>query len=110
MRDHRPHVPHRQSAVAMLGGSCDWLMPVRLVGELDIARTDWVLALLTGLDRAVVRVDLSRLSFLDASGLSTFVRARRVLAARGQLLELTGANAMVRRVFELAGLATLLED
>ena len=94
----------------MLGGSYEPLVPVRLVGELDVARADWVLDLLAGLDRAIVTVDLSGLSFIDAAGLGTFVRARQLLAARGQLLELIGAPAPVRRVFRLAGLEALLEE
>ncbi|MDA8294982.1 MAG: STAS domain-containing protein [Actinomycetota bacterium] len=109
VRDHRPHPPHRQSAVAMLGGSDEPPMPVRLVGELDVARAEWVLDLLTGLDRAIVTVDLSGLSFIDAAGLGAFVRARQALALRGQLLELIGAPALVRGVFQLAGLGALLD-
>lgn len=94
----------------MLGGCDEPLIPVRLVGELDVARADWVLDLIVGLDRAIVKVDLSGLSFIDAAGLGAFVRARQVLATRGQLLELIGAPASIRRVFHLGGLEALLED
>ncbi|MDA8288003.1 MAG: hypothetical protein M0014_06020 [Actinomycetota bacterium] len=44
------------------------------------------------------------------AGLTAFVRARHGLAARGQHLELIRATAMVRRVFQVAGLEMLLED
>ena len=54
--------------------------------------------------------DLRNAHLRRRAGLTAFVRARHGLAARGQHLELIRATAMVRRVFQVAGLEMLLED
>lgn len=83
---------------------------VRLVGELDLAYAGPVRAALVGIAGPEVVVDLSDLTFIDASGLSALVAARGQMATEGHRLLLVGAGSAVRRVFELTGLADLLTE
>lgn len=73
-------------------------------GDLDLAYRDQVTDALAALTAPLVIVDLSHLVFIDASGLSALLIARRRLAGRGSRLQLRGAHGLVRRVFAIAGL------
>lgn len=89
--------------------SCDRTR-VRLIGELDLAsgaRVRWALPRLGG---HRLLVDLSRLTFIDAAGLSALLLARRELELAGRRLELEEARGPVRRVFELSGLGHLVDN
>lgn len=82
---------------------------VRIYGELDLVHGDEVqLALESASDDVVV--DLSELEFVDSTGLSSLLLARRHLEGRGHALEIRGARGAVRKVFEAAGLADVLDD
>lgn len=79
-------------------------MTTRVVatGEIDLFT---VTPFRDALDRAVagggaVEVDLSRVTFLDAAGLSALAAARRTT---GDRLTVVGAKGVVRRVLELTG-------
>lgn len=83
---------------------------VQLVGDLDLAsapRVRWALPRLAG---PALVVDLSRLAFIDAAGLSSLLLVRRQLEQTGRAMVLQGARGPVRRVFEISGLAHLLSD
>jgi anti-anti-sigma factor len=83
---------------------------VRLVGDLDIASAPhvrWALPRLTG---RILEVDLSRLAFMDAAGLSSLLLVRRQLERAGRRLRLHGARGQVRTVFDLSGLGHLVEE
>jgi len=58
-----------------------------------------VAPLLEGTTKAVL--DLSRLRFVDSSGLGAFISCLRKLNARGGDLKLCGMSKQVRAVFEL---------
>lgn len=82
----------------------------RLIGDLDLASAThvrWALPRMAG--RELV-VDLSRLSFMDAAGLSSLLLVRRHFEETGRRLRISGARGGVRRVFELSGLGHLVED
>ena len=81
-------------------------------GELDLATA-------AGLEDAVataaarpgvheVVVDLSGLSFLDASGMAALVRARAAAAGTGVLVRIQGARGVVARVLALTGVGEWL--
>lgn len=91
-------------------GSAGDRQVVRLHGELDLAYAAPVRAALAGVAGAEVIVDLRHLTFIDASGLSALLAARREMAEQGRRLVLVGAVAQVRRVFELTGLGQLLVE
>jgi anti-sigma B factor antagonist len=74
-------------------------------GEIDISRVpelrDEIMALPT--DRPVV-LDLSRVSYLDSSGLGMLVLLRKRLARCGVAVTLVDVQPHVRRVFDVTGL------
>jgi anti-anti-sigma factor len=74
-------------------------------GEIDISRVpelrDEIMALPT--DRPVV-LDLSRVSYLDSSGLGMLVLLRKRLARCGVAVTLVDIQPHVRRIFEVTGL------
>lgn len=85
---------------------------VALTGELDLATR---LRLGRSVEEAVrlmperVVVDLAEVTFLDASALGVFVRARRNCRLSGGDLVLRSASATVRRVLALTDLTDLIE-
>jgi anti-sigma B factor antagonist len=83
---------------------------LKLFGELDLVSAEAVQDALVALARSTVVADLSHLEFIDSSGLSALLRARRRIEEAGQHLEIRGAQGATRRAFEAAGLADVLDD
>ncbi len=79
---------------------------VTLAGELDLASASLLQKELDGITRGggAVVIDLSRLRFIDSSGLHVLLRAERQLRASGGQLVLVHGPRAVRRVFEVTGL------
>ena len=85
-------------------------MVVRVDGELDLATAP---ALWAALERPLADgdqlvLDLSAVTFIDSTGLSVLLRAYQVLGATGTLT-VRGPNAQARRLFELAGVESLID-
>src|SRR5215207_8223842 len=82
-----------------------------LRGDVDIASrdtvVDTVVALLRGGQRVVA--DLSEVSFVDSSGLSALIWARKEADRLGCDFRVTGARDEVKRLLEITGLTTWLE-
>lgn len=85
---------------------------LRLAGEIDMAIADQLRAA----GRRVVErlgegcridVDVSKVTFLDSSGLGALVYIRRLAREAGGSVELLGASPSVARLLELAGLRDL---
>lgn len=83
---------------------------VRLMGDLDLASAPHVRWALPRLGGRTLEVDLSRLTFMDAAGLSSLLLVRRQLERAGRSLRLHGARGQVRTVLDLSGLGHLVED
>jgi anti-anti-sigma factor len=81
-------------------------------GELDIAGLDVARAALADAETSeavLVVLDLTRLEFLDCSGLEAILDARRRLDAGGRAVEIVALPAgPVHRLFTLLGLEALL--
>lgn len=77
-------------------------------GELDIGTANAVFDPQLFDTADVLTVNLSAVTFIDAFTLGKIVNLRNVTIGRGGTLLLTGASARTARVFELAGLASLL--
>lgn len=78
-----------------------------LTGELDLATAPQLteaLECLCGNDPPMITLDLSRLDFCDASGLSVFVATHQRQLARGGSLTLTNPNGSLRRLLAATGL------
>ncbi|HTX62818.1 MAG TPA: STAS domain-containing protein [Acidimicrobiales bacterium] len=83
---------------------------VRCRGGLDFAYTDQLRDVFAAITDRDVVVDLRRLTFVDSTGLSVLLSARRALLDVGGSMSIRGASGLVRRVFEAAELADVLED
>jgi anti-anti-sigma factor len=84
---------------------------VWLSGEHDLTTQRVVTAALACAAAAEVDVvvDLTDVSFMDASILGVMVDSHRLLADRGNRLTFRGAQGVARRVIEVCGLADLIE-
>jgi anti-sigma B factor antagonist len=84
---------------------------VRFNGDLDIATAPQLQRALDDAAGAdVVRLDLSRVTFMDSSGLHVLVRAHAMATTAGTRLIISGAlQPAVRRTLELSGVGDLLE-
>lgn len=83
---------------------------VTLFGQLDLSNAPRVRELLHGMDGRGTIVDLSGLTFCDSSGVAALLGARSDAESGGRSLALRGATGIVRQVFEVTGLTTLLEE
>lgn len=86
---------------------CDFVV---VHGELDFAGAVPLKERLMETGAAMVVVDLAELTFVDAAGISALLSAREELGREGRRLVLRGALPQTRRVFDVLGLAHLLED
>ena len=81
---------------------------IALAGELDVNTAPQVadeLAQLTGGEPLTsVVIDVSRLTFLDSTGLRVILAGRESLQGAGATLALDGASGVVERVLEMTGL------
>lgn len=90
------------------------LVHLRPVGEIDLATVGKFAAAVdaafgvASLSRLVV--DLDRVSFLDASAITTLVHARRTARQRGVRLRVVNAHGVVRKVLHISGVAGHLLD
>jgi anti-sigma B factor antagonist len=82
-----------------------------LIGELDIAAVPVLEARLDQLraDQAVVRLDLSKLEFMDSSGLQLLLKRVKHARENGSDLQIDREISLaVKRVIELSGVAGFL--
>jgi anti-sigma B factor antagonist len=89
--------------------SVDGSLTVTLTGELDVASAPVLQNYVSNLRPLVIplKLDVSRLSFVDSSGLRTLVAARRAAVEdTGQPATLVGATDMLRKLLAMSGLAT----
>lgn len=95
------------SATGLDGGQV-----VSVTGELDIATAPQAYSYLSaiisqrgiGHGEAAVRIDLTGLTFCDASGLSVFARIARKAHEAGRQLMLTGARPSLLKLIRITGL------
>ena len=76
-----------------------------LRGEFDLVATETVRSTLNPHLDGDVMVDLRQVTFMDSSGLSCLLQLRTDAAQRGGPLVVTDVSAVVRRLFELSGIA-----
>ncbi|MHB1930900.1 MAG: STAS domain-containing protein [Acidimicrobiales bacterium] len=86
----------------------DGVHVVSLYGQLDLANAQRVREMLVETGGTSLVVDLSRLQFMDSSGIAALLGARNEIITAGQEFELRGAQGIVRRVLEVSGLSYLL--
>jgi anti-anti-sigma factor len=84
---------------------------VRAVGELDLGTAAPLWAVLQGhlaAGRRFLRLDLSGVTFLDATALSGITAVHRDLLAQRGTLVITGVRPLVARVLRMTGLDDVL--
>jgi anti-sigma B factor antagonist len=82
----------------------------RLAGEVDISNAERLQSLLsTTIGQGNVVVDLSKVTFMDSTGLSAMIVAYRRGQDAQHTLRLAGAQGPVRRVLEITQLDIVLE-
>src|SRR5262245_8925512 len=96
--------------VAVRSAGADVVIAVR--GEFDLTEVETfracVQSVFASTDTAVT-VDLRKVTFIDSTGISALLAARRQLAEQQRELRLEHTDS-VSRVFELTGLTDLLDD
>jgi anti-anti-sigma factor len=78
---------------------------IAVAGEVDMATATQLEDSLLDHRNTDVLVDLSRVGFLDSSGVSALVRAYKALRDVGHTLRTTGEQDHVLKVLEVSGLA-----
>jgi anti-anti-sigma factor len=81
-------------------------------GELDIATAPELVEMLHRLrrQRHAVQVDLAEVTFMDSTGLTTLMDARLAAQSNGWSFSIRRPSHAVRRVFELAGVTSMLDE
>jgi anti-anti-sigma factor len=84
---------------------------VRVTGDLDLETAPQMLAAIeptldTGTGALVV--DLSRLTFIDSSGLSALIRINQRMSAAGRELSIIAPGPPAAKTFEITGLDQVL--
>jgi anti-anti-sigma factor len=82
---------------------------VSVSGELDIATSPTLAEALVQFADGDVSADLSGVTFIDASGLSALIAAKRHIERRNGRLIVENMTPPVRRLFEITGLNTCIE-
>jgi len=83
---------------------------LELAGELDLStvpKLEDALFERVGAEAAVV-VDLSRVVFIDSSGIGLLIRAFRSLNGRGPMLTVIAPGSQIERLFKIAGIDGVL--
>ena len=86
---------------------------IALYGELDMATLPILEEHLVQVEAdgaAAIVIDLVELTFIDSVGLRAFLSARERAEANSRKLVVLGTKPELRRVFELAGVESLLES
>ena len=89
--------------------SVDGSLMLRLTGELDVASADVLHSYVSTLRplSSPLRLDVSRVSFVDSSGLRALLAARRAAVEdTGRPVMLVGPTDMLRKLLTMSGLAT----
>lgn len=84
-----------------LSGELDHSAAARLRGDLDALIAD------TGAKQLIL--DLSDVSFMDSSGIGLIIGRYKRMARRGGSVAVSGSNARIDSIFNMAGLYRLVE-
>lgn len=86
---------------------------VQLEGELDHCSAERIRASLDALieDPQIKRlvIDLSKVTFMDSSGIGVIIGRYRVLARRKGSVAVRGASPQIDRIFQMSGLYQIVE-
>ncbi len=86
---------------------------VAMTGELDIATAQQAYSYISDVidrSRASVSIDLSGVTFCDASGLGVLARAAKRARGKGRQFKLTSARPSLLRIMRITGLDTMFPE
>ena len=89
------------------------VVTIVLSGDLDLATAPILsekLAPFEGNGVSTIILDLQDLTFIDSTGMHTFLEARNRAMSNGQRLLVRGANPAAQRHIKIVGLQFLLDD
>jgi anti-anti-sigma factor len=89
----------------------DGVQVVELAGEVDVDSVDELetaLATASAGERPRVCLDMSRLAFIDSTGLAAVIRAHLAVVEGGGAFAVVAASGAVRRTLETTGLMEML--
>jgi anti-anti-sigma factor len=102
----------RDGTLAVRIGREDSVWTLSLAGELDLANTETLAGELEKAERAgagLVVLDMTKLEFIDSTGIALLVSTHRRLNGDGECFRLVGSEGKaVRRVMALTGLDSML--
>jgi anti-sigma B factor antagonist len=106
------YVDHVVRLICVRTRSCDdWRAAIELCGELDCGNADELRSELDrhlAAGRRVIRVDTSRLEFMDSTAMGVLVTASEECRRQHGSLILTGVRRPLRRLLGIAGLDEVL--
>jgi anti-sigma B factor antagonist len=88
------------TVILCVTGECDLYTANQLEDALNAALRE---------SQPMLIIDATKLTFLDSRGLSVLVRAWTAAPERATTMQVVGATRGVRRVFEITGLAAMLD-
>jgi anti-anti-sigma factor len=106
-RDSRNFDNLRITSVTAPGGG----VVLELVGELDLSTVPIFVEALNELldgDPTKIELDMSKLSFMDSSGVGAYVVAYRKAQGKGSQLSVGERSSLVQRVLQLSGVEEAL--
>ncbi|HET7579378.1 MAG TPA: STAS domain-containing protein [Bacillales bacterium] len=90
----------------------DGMHQLSVAGEIDAYTAPQLreeLLPLTEKEETTISVDLSGVHYMDSTGLGIFVAALKSSKKHGSSLELKGMTPRVKRLFDITGLAEIIE-
>ncbi len=82
---------------------------VEVSGEIDLATAPQLRTAIVGIDGDIT-VDLSRVSFLDSSGIGVLVSAYKRAGAEGHRFVIRGASGSVEQTMRITGVLDLFDS
>jgi anti-anti-sigma factor len=101
-----------QGTLQVVATAAGGVLIVGLVGELDLACTDLIVAVddLDMTDIDTITVDLSELEFIDSTGVQALLRLHTHQVGAGRELAFVDPQPAVRRTFATLGIDHYLTD
>lgn len=93
------HQRHEDATILALSGRLDTVTSNQLAQSLEQV---------FGQDKTNLVLDLSDLDYISSAGLRVLLTAQKKVNSLGTRLEITGANATVKEVFDITGFSSIL--
>ncbi|MFL5996384.1 MAG: STAS domain-containing protein [Streptomyces sp.] len=101
----------RPTPLSIVSTATDGIRVLTLVGEIDHDSGETLRQALdaSGTPRPRIVVDLSRVTFMDSTGINVFIAAHRSLTDAGGWIRLAAPTEPVKRTLHIVGVDTLID-